>query len=144
MPVSYSIEESGRLVLARYDGEITLDQIAEMFAAYLDDPAFAFERPHLADLSGVTETDIGFSETYALFSLYLRSYAANGQHMRVAIHAPHPVAFGIARIFQNLAESSDVIEAMLFDTFEAARDWALDPPDPADRSGPDPGPDHGG
>lgn len=125
MPVTYDIDESDYLVTARYAGEVTLDEIAAMFTAYIGDPDFDLDRPHLADLSNVTTTDIGFEDTYALFSMYMRNYTRPGHHLRIAILAPEPISFGIARIFQNLAESSDAIDVELFDTFDSARDWAL-------------------
>ncbi|WP_306005557.1 hypothetical protein [Aquicoccus porphyridii] len=125
MPVTYDIDKTDHLVTARYSGNVTLDEIAAMFSAYVEDPDFRTDRPHLADLSGVTGTDIGFAETYTLFSMFLRSYAQPDHHLRIAIHALDPATFGIARIFQNLAESSDAIDVELFDTPGAARNWAL-------------------
>ncbi len=125
MPVTYDIDKSAHLVTARYAGEVSLDEISAMFARYVEDPDFCIDRPHLADLSAVTGTDIGFAETYALFSMFLRHYTQAGNHLRIAVYAPDPVSFGIARIFQNLAESSDAIDVALFDRPDAARDWAL-------------------
>lgn len=125
MPVTYDIDDIDHLVTARYAGEVTLDEIAAMFTAYIRDPRFDIDRPHLADLSRVTGTDIGFEDTYALFSMYMRNYTRPGHHLRIAIHAPEPISFGIARIFQNLAESSDAIDVELFDRLDTARDWAL-------------------
>ena len=125
MGVSYDIRDSGRIVYATHTGTIDLTQITAMWQDYMNDPAFQMDRPHLVDLAQVTETEVGFSEVFSLFSMFMRHYEQAGLRLYIAINAPRELTFGLARIFQNLAESSDVVETAIFDDLDSARQWAL-------------------
>ncbi|MEZ5714413.1 MAG: hypothetical protein R3D85_04130 [Paracoccaceae bacterium] len=130
MPVEYEIQNDGAFVLARYWGAVSGQEVAELFRRYQADPEFRLDRPHLADVSGVTASDAGFAEVFSLFSMFARFYATSDCPLRVAIYAPADLTFGIARIFQNLAESSDRIETAIFEDMDDARAWlaGLSPP----------------
>lgn len=130
MPVSYEIHADQGYVLAIYQGEVTQSQVVEMFRAYQADPEFDMGLAHMADLSQLTSANVGFSEIFSLFSLYARTYRALGRTMRNAIYAPDETVFGLTRIYENLAETSDTIEVRIFDDFEAARAWACAPKHP--------------
>lgn len=123
MSVDYEIQNDGAFVLARYWGAVSGLEVAEMFRRYQADPDFQIDRPHLADVSGVTESDAGFAEVFSLFSMFARFYATSDNPLRVAIYAPADLTFGIARIFQNLAEGSDRIETAIFKEMDEAHAW---------------------
>jgi len=123
MPVTYEIIDEPAAVLARYSGRVGLSDISNMFQRYRLDPSFSLTRPHIADIREFDSSDIGFSEIYALFSMYGSSYAQAGEIMRVAIIAPDEVSFGMSRIFENLTEQSDWARAAIFDNLEDAKSW---------------------
>ena len=124
MPVSYEIHADQGYVFTIYEGVVTLAQVLEMFQDYQANPEFDLRLAHLSDMSRLEGTDVGFSEIFSLFSHYVRTYSMAGQTMRTAIYAPDETVFGLTRIFENLAETSDSVEARLFDDLEAARAWA--------------------
>lgn len=130
MPVSYVIHQ-GDHVYARYEGSVALADVTRMFAAYQQDPDFDRTLPHLVDLSRLTETDAGFAEMFALFAMYGRAYAAANARMRCAIFAPSDLTFGVSRIFENLAETSDWLDTAIFGNLEEATAWARGLPLPA-------------
>lgn len=127
MPVSYEIRAQDGLVIARYTGEVTVAQVMSCFRAFQADPGFSYGLTHLVDVAQVHSAEAGFAEIFALFSTYSRTYAAAGQVMRVAIYSPGDFAYGLARIFENLSETSDVVDTGVFQSFDQALDWARPP-----------------
>ena len=127
MPVSYEIRAQDGLVIARYTGEVTVAQVMSCFRAFQADPGFSYGLTHLVDVAQVHSAEAGFAEIFALFSTYSPTYAAAGQVMRAAIYSPGDFAYGLARIFENLSETSDVVDTGVFQSFDQALDWARPP-----------------
>ncbi len=123
LPVTYEILSKPDVVVARYRGAVSLVEAREMFAAYKTGDDFRLSRPHIVDVAEVNASDIGFTEIFSLFGMFEASYRGSGETMRVAIVAQEDLAFGMSRIFENLAEPSDWAEVQMFDTLEAATDW---------------------
>jgi hypothetical protein len=126
MALSFEIQHDGRLVYVLMSEDVTPKQLSDTFAANQSNPEFRLDQPRLVDASAVKNVDVGFNEIFALHSFFARSYKSAGTTMYIAIFAPSDYVFGLARIFQNLAEGSDVIKVTIFREMSAARAWALD------------------
>lgn len=125
MAVTYEIAPDGRHILVQVDGPMTSDAIKRMFNALVADPRFSPDMPHLVDLTRASPTNTeGFDGVFSTFNMFARAYEGMGATMRCATFAPDTLHFGMARIFQNLCESSDTIVAAIFDDFDAARTCA--------------------
>ena len=127
MPTHYETRPERGFVQVWYHGTVTVDEIKAMFHQFRTSSAFDPALAHLVDLGDFTGTNAGFAEFFSLFSLYARAYADTATGLRCAIYAPDESSFALARIFENLAETSDVVEARLFDDIDKAKSWASAP-----------------
>lgn len=125
MAVTYELAPDGPHVRVPVNGPMTAAAIARMFEALTADPGFSPEMPLLFDLTHASSTETeGFGGIFAVFNMFTRTYEELGQTMRCVIYAPTSLQFGIARMFQNLCESSDTIVTAIFDDLDAARTCA--------------------
>lgn len=122
MPATYEIAPDGSHILVQFNGEARSDFIATMFEKLLADPRFSPDMPHLVDLTGADfPVTVDFAGMLTTFNMFARAYEGMGATMRCATYAPSKLHFGMARMFQNLSESSDAIVAAVFDDLDAAR-----------------------
>lgn len=124
MPVSYQILAEPDAVIAYYEGQVELLEVANMWRDYQQDSDFRLERPQIVDLKKVTGTNSGFAEIFSMFSLFANQYEAANAKLQVAVVTGNDVSFGLARIFENLAEQSDWAECTLCEEMSEAREWA--------------------
>jgi len=124
MPVSYQILREPDAVIAYYEGQVELLEVANMWRDYQQDNDFRLERPQIVDLKKVTGTNSGFAEIFSMFSLFANQYEAANARLRVAVVTGNDVSFGLARIFENLAEQSEWAECKLFEDLPDAEEWA--------------------
>lgn len=106
-------------------GTVGLADLVALFKRYRAHPEARFGRPALLDARAVTAVDLGFSEVFSLYSLISRCCAEAGARMRIAILTADDLTFGIARIFENLAETSGTIQVAIFEEESPARSWLL-------------------
>lgn len=123
MPANYKVFPELGYVLATYEGTITQADVTGMFHAYQADPAFDPALGHLVDLTPMQDAEAGFAEMFNVFSMFARAYEEMGAEMRCAICADNDIRFGLARMFENLAEPSPAVTVRLFDRLDAARAW---------------------
>ncbi|MDU8929170.1 STAS/SEC14 domain-containing protein [Alisedimentitalea sp. MJ-SS2] len=123
MPTHYEILPDQAYIHVHYQGAITAAEIKDMFNTFRASSDFDPALPHLADLSDMTGTDAGFADFFSVFSLFSRAYAETETGLRCAIFAPDNTTFGLARIFENLTETSNVVVTRLFDDLDDAIAW---------------------
>ncbi|WP_136442292.1 hypothetical protein [Pacificoceanicola onchidii] len=103
MPLSTHYLTNPQLVVIRYEGHITQSDIIEGFEACLTHPLFVPGMPEFDDLSRATRIDLDFSAVHDIFRRLNAYYAEH--ETRVSFYAPSDVAYGMARMYQNLAET---------------------------------------
>ena len=117
MAITYRISSQDGLIHARFEGEITLDQLRDYNRTLRSDPQFHPELRELVELIDI-RTQLEFRQ----LAIYQDWYAKLPPIARTAIVAAAPAAYGIARQFQALA--ADRPERMeVFSDRAAALAW---------------------
>jgi hypothetical protein len=114
MPIEFSTCLERDFLFARWSGVITFEQILEVFESYKNDVHYVPGRTEFVDLSAVEDLDIN----YRLMQTLLRE--VNNQapgiqvKTRTVIFAPDDIIFGLARMYETLAELAEGIEVFAF------------------------------
>jgi hypothetical protein len=122
MPLTYTIDADAGLLSIVGEGSLTQSERLRFVHESLQDPAF---RPGLAtlfDVSNTTSTP-SMSQLREIVML-LRQHAHRIGHTRIAIVAPRPIVFGVAREFQTLVElETALMEISIFTNRDEALRW---------------------
>lgn len=116
MPIDFSISISVDLdvLVARWEGNIDLCENREGFTAYLRDKDYVLNRSELCDLSRVTTLDADFKRIWSVLTMVNNQAGGAQVSTQCAIYAPADVMFGLARMYQSVAESADGIRVAVF------------------------------
>lgn len=128
IPIQYWILEAEDLTYARWSGQIAPAEMRANFEAYLADPRYRPGRPELVDLQDVASIDISIKTMMPLLSLVNDQDFKPKAGTKTVIITNRKVIFGIARMYQLLASSTDGISVHVFDN-EAEALSALDRPE---------------
>jgi hypothetical protein len=102
MPFSFCVDESARVLHVQATGEVTDEEVVDLVDRLRREVAFVTGYPILCDCSRVTAVPIS--------SNLVVSLAMHGK-MRtnfLAVIAPRPGAFGLARMYQIISDPEDV------------------------------------
>ncbi len=117
MPVSYRIDRERRIVFTEASGVVTDSELIEFQKQLRDDPEFEPDFHQLSDCRAIDEVGVtseGVQEA--------ASRSPFGQGSLRAIVVSSDVAFGMARMFENLRhEAQD--EVRVFRNAQEARRW---------------------
>jgi hypothetical protein len=118
VPFTYQIDAERHLVLTTASGVVTAEEILDHQKRLVNDPAFDPHFSQLVDLTQATRTDV--------HAHHVRAFAAKSvftRDSRRAFVAGGPVAFGLARMYELMRETSGEIGIQVFDTREKALRW---------------------
>jgi hypothetical protein len=116
----YDIQHTECLICLTYRGQVTRAELRDSAAAVAELEARLPVRPdQLTDLTGIESRETDF-ENLQPVAASLKSRAGNA--FRIAYIAPTPLSFGMARMFQRLAES-ERIEIPVFNSRAATEAW---------------------
>lgn len=126
MPITYRIDADANMLYVVATGVTTqAERMAAMFG-WLNDPAF---KPGLDTFCDFTTADSTprLSDLRALI-VAIGQHAHVIGHQKVAILAAKPITFGVARVFEALAETEEVpLQVKVF--FDRDRVWEWLRPD---------------
>jgi hypothetical protein len=132
MPMTYRIDLNANLLFVVMTGEVTHAERMQTMLAWINDPAFRPGLDTFCDLteSGSTPDLAGLREIVATIS----EHAPRIGPKRVAVLAAKPITFGVARVFEALAEVEETpLQVKVFNDRNAAWAWlrpgGLDQPD---------------
>ncbi len=121
MAYRYRIEPSFGLIIDKFDGKMGWHDVLEGIQKASKDPEFRPGMNVVADLTDA-ELDFGFEGARSLAAS--TSDVSTMKYGRIAVVAPGPAQFGLARMFGTVAENSDVFEEFrVFTEFSKARTW---------------------
>ena len=103
MPCSYRILPKDNLVVIAHYGTITTDENIATLRHIRSDPEARDDQDYLVDFSRVTTFDMDFRRMLAHVNR-LQEQVPHGAGTATAIVAPGDVGFGLARMYQSLAE----------------------------------------
>ncbi len=120
IPVLYQIHEPINLVIVRYLGVVSTDDVVTAYSAYLEDPGRNPDHNILQNLSGVTDMDIGFRQMLAMIPRLQPFQTFRAPGTRTATFAPDDVPFGLARMYQSLTDGRVSYEIGVFRQMDPA------------------------
>ncbi len=127
IPFSVRRHPEFNALYVRYARTITREDLRILFSALYPDHQVGLHSRSLVDLSDIDSVDVGFKELHWL-SHRVQEVRSPRSALRIGIHAPGAVAYGIARIYQQVTESEGEIEVMVHEERAAVLKW-LDLPD---------------
>jgi hypothetical protein len=120
MPLTYRIDTDAQMLLIVGEGAITQAERLEAVRQWLRDPDFRPGLNTLCDLSAVSSTPT-MAELQEIVSLVDRHSSTIGSK-KLAVVAPRPLTFGVARQFQTLADDGP-LDVGVFKDRRAALGW---------------------
>lgn len=114
MPIEYAISIELNLKITRWRGEVDIGEYRDLFAAYLEDENYRLGRPEICDFSAMTNLDADFARIWSVLTMV--NAQAGGAHVntRCVIYAPDDTTYGLARMYQSLAENANGVQVAVF------------------------------
>jgi len=116
MPISVSVDQNRRLICISVEGVVRDEDLRALGRRVRGDPAFAEGFPVLYDCTGATAILVTGELVFDMGT------AARADQNRVAFIAPSPAAFGLARMYQIVADESGN-RVRVFATADQAIAW---------------------
>lgn len=107
---------------------ITRTDLQDLYQLLYAAPEPPERRWTYVDLGQVSAVDVGFREIHWISIRSADIVRRAGWHLRISIHAPTPVTFGVSRMYQQLFGSNDFAEVFVSENPQEALDW-LDLPE---------------
>jgi hypothetical protein len=120
MPLRYHIDSDAGMLLVVGEGTISQSERLAAMRGWLGDPGFRAGLNTLCDFSVATSTPT-MAELHEIVSIVERRSAQIGKK-KLAVVAPRPVTFGVARQFQTLADTGP-LDVGVFRDRRAALGW---------------------
>ncbi|GAB5449510.1 hypothetical protein [Gymnodinialimonas sp.] len=114
LPIEYAISTELNVMLARWWGDVEIGEYRELFAAYLRDENYQVGRPEICDLSDVQELDADFARIWSILTMVNAQTGGEPVKTTCVIYAPNETHYGLARMYQSLAENADGIQVAVF------------------------------
>jgi hypothetical protein len=138
MPMMYRIDTKARILFVTAPGVTTQAQRMETMLAWINDPAFTPGLDTFCDFS-TAESTPRLSDLRELVAAIGENASKIG-HQKVAILVVKPINFGVARVFESMAEFEEIpLTVRVF--FEPNKLWEwLRPGEPVPELIPEQGP----
>ncbi len=127
MPIDYQIDKARKLIVSTAKGRLTGEELLNSQLAARDDPDYDVSFWHLHDLR---EADVAKVLPDCIRSLAKNAAIRSG--IRSAIVVRGQLAYGLARMFGTLRESSEE-QVRVFRDLDSARTWLKRVPEEAKR-----------
>ena len=116
MPFLFHVDERMKVLHVEAIGEVNDTEVMDLSGRLRQEPAFVSEYPILCDCSALTTVSISASLIESL------AKAARSRTNVVAVIAPLPVAFGLARMYQ-IFNDPEYARIHVFDGVGEAMAW---------------------
>ena len=121
MPLTYRIDADAQMLFIHGEGVITQPERIQTMLAWINDPAFRPGLDAFCDFSGAESTP-KLSELRELVAL-IGEHAPSIGHSKLAILTSKPITFGVARVFEALAQVEETpLRVRVF--FNRDKAWA--------------------
>ena len=120
MPFSVTVDRERRLILIAFDGDVSNDTLTELSTAVRRESALEEGFGVLYDCRGAAAINVTGDLVRGM------GRRAKPDTNRIAMLANTPAAFGLARMYQMVAEGEDRIR--IFDSDSEALAWLSGPP----------------
>lgn len=130
MPLTYSIELNGSLILAIASGTVTNQDLSEYVSSLAKDARVKPGMKELIDLRGAAGAEVTSNGLLSLATFTL-SQKERFRGIKCAIVADRDLAFGLARMYEAYSEGEGIpVDRKVFREFDEACRWlGIDPGD---------------
>ncbi|GGB07863.1 hypothetical protein [Allosediminivita pacifica] len=104
MPYDYRVFPEQNFVVARFFGTYTASEGVDWVRDYFADPDFAPDQLQLFDWQNISEFDATYTSVAGLVRAISSDYARVCEGTLCVMHAPHDLGFGMARMYQQVAD----------------------------------------
>lgn len=114
MPIDFSVSLDLDILVARWEGDVDVSEYRDGFTKYLQDPDYVLGRRELCDFSQVNNLDADFKRIWSVLTMVNNQAGGAPVDTQCAIYAPDDVTFGLARMYQSVADSADGVRVCVF------------------------------
>ena len=114
MPIAYEISTELDVMIATWTGEVDIGEYRDMFADYLRDDNYRLGRPEICDMSETTGMDADFNRIWSVLTMVNAQNGGQPVSTRCVIYAPDETIFGLARMYQSLAENAGGVQVAVY------------------------------
>ena len=114
MPIAYRIFTDIDLCYARWTGRVSFEEAYENWVQYTDDADYRPGRPELIDQRGIEFFDVSIAQMQALLREVNQQDFPEERGTKTVVLAQSPVAFGVARQYQTVAELMPGIDVEIY------------------------------
>lgn len=114
MPINCAISIDLNIAHVRWSGCVNLTEFRELFAVYLADENYIPGRPELCDFSEFTDMAADFHQIWSALSMVNAPEKLSTVKTQCVIYAPNDSAYGLARMYQSLAEYEGGVQVTVF------------------------------
>ena len=122
MSARYEIRPESGLLLTTFSGVVTGREFIALYRSIFDDPAWRAGIDEFADLRDVTRLDVDRRALDEVHTLTRRAYRDADVGFRTAVIAPSDLSFGVARIYEAVAEDGPE-NVSVFRSADEGRAW---------------------
>lgn len=120
MPIAFWTSLDRDLLYARWSGTVTMAEFRANYHAYLADRHYRAGRPELIDNSRLENFEGGFNAIRNALALVNAAGQGKTVHTRTVAYTPRTSMYGVARMYQQLAELDGGIHVEVHDDEAAA------------------------
>lgn len=106
MPIEYEISIHRNVTIARWSGDVEIEEYRTLFGQYVRDQNYVAGRPKICDFSAMTSLDADFAQIWSVLTMANGHEVATAPATQCVIYAPDDTQFGLGRIYQSLAENA--------------------------------------
>ena len=125
MPASVKVDAKDRIIYSSFEGKLNDSDLLAHREVLKDHPDFDPEFSEVLDFSNVTELRV----TVAFINSLAKSSSLYSPESKHAVVAPHDMTFGVARLYQMLAQDRRPNLAVVRSMAEARMFIGIEPQD---------------
>lgn len=125
MPASVKVDAKNRIIYTAFEGKLNDGDFLAYRQVLKDHPDFHPEFSEVLDFSNVTELRV----TVAFINSLAKSNSLYSPESKHAVVAPHDISFGVARLYQMLAQDTRPNLAVVRSMAEARMFVGIEPQD---------------
>ena len=122
MPVDYRIHSDLGLVVAQFQGNVTDEEVLQTYRRVLNDAEYRPEFNDLIDLLDVEGFNLKAGTMRQIIMLADQAHADGPKSFKTAVVASNALPYGLARMYEALADGS-AVNVSVFRNVTEAMEW---------------------
>ena len=115
MPIFFKTCLERDILYSKWQGRVTVPEYVEVFNAYTQGLHYKPGRPELIDTSEMIDFDVDFHKMRRLLRIVNSQSALHGIQTNTVVFCPNDFVYGLAHMYQQLAELDVSIKVELYE-----------------------------